>query len=344
MKVVCPNCDQGFDCGAQTARGCWCYLEPHRPFLRSARACLCPSCLKGVMPPKERTFRLWIAYDGSRFSGYQYQPKERTVEAALLKALEPLAKQKVPLQVAGRTDAGVHARAQAASASFSTRLSSKELTLAFAHRLPSDISVWRIDEMPQGFDARFMSVGKRYIYRLFQGLCVDPFWRSRVWHIRKQLDVESMRLAASHFVGEKDFESFRSRACLAAHARRYIWQLSIEQKDQLIEIDVRGNAFCLNMVRVIVGTLVEVGLGKRSPKDMEGIFMARDRTLAGKTAPASGLCLEQVYYPDNLIEASIPTKATFPRFPVTSDSWPFEPAEIILGPVQFFDPVSSSKG
>lgn len=277
-------------------------------------------------------FRFHMAYRGDNFSGFQTQANARTVQEELQQALRIITGQSLILKTAGRTDAGVHAEGQVASCELFTTMSLRQLTLALLTKLPSDMSVWRIDKLPLGFDARRHSVGKQYIYRLSQGLIPDLCVRERSWHIRTPLDMEAMQAGAGFLLGEHDFESFRSVLCGAAHAIRYIWHIGLKRRGSLIEIDIRGNAFCLNMVRIIVGTLVDVGRGKLKPEDVGIILAARDRRKASMTAKAQGLTFNRVYYPDDLSEADIPAGIVFPRFPVSKDSWPFLRSEIEYGP------------
>lgn len=278
-----------------------------------------------------KNFRFHISYNGGAFSGFQWQQNVRTVEGELKKALFLITGQDIALRVAGRTDAGVHANGQVVSCKFSTDIKPRNLTLALFTKLPQDISVWRIDEMPDNFDARRQSVGKHYLYRLDQSLVPHILYRPLAWHIKVPLNIEAMKEAASYLVGEHDFTSFRSVLCQAEHAKRYIWDIEIKHVQPLIEIHVRGNAFCLNMVRIIVGTLVEVGKKRINPRDIESILKACDRTKAGITAKAHGLTLMDVYYPDDLTKALIPPLARFPRFPINEDSWPIDNQAIIYG-------------
>jgi len=269
---------------------------------------------------KEKSnWRLWISYDGTDFCGWQKQPGQRSVEGELLKALKSLTGQEVEITVGGRTDAGVHARLQACSVSFESDFDSRRLILAFAAKLPRDIVVVGADKIFEKFDARSYAVGKRYVYKIKNSLASSPFVYKYAWHVKGNLDLVKMREAAKYLVGELDYESFRSTECGAAHARRYLWQISVSAS---FDFDIRGNAFCHNMIRIIVGTLVDVGLGRFEPKDIEVMLEAKDRTQAGKTAPAHGLTLDQIYYPDDLTEAAIPDDAKFPRFPVTKETWP----------------------
>ncbi|MEI6805106.1 MAG: tRNA pseudouridine(38-40) synthase TruA [Myxococcaceae bacterium] len=266
-----------------------------------------------------KTWRLWLSYLGTDFAGFQKQPGLKTVESAVQDAIEQLTGQKPVLTAAGRTDAGVHARGQVISCSFESRFDSRTLPLGLSHVTGPDICVYRADEMPVNFDAKRQSVGKRYIYRINRQGSLHPFNRLFAWDVRQNLNLKAMQEAADYLVGEHDFESFRSVHCVAAHARRYVWMIRITPE---LHIDIRGNAFCHNMVRIIVGTLVDVGLGKLKPADIQTILEKRDRTEAGRTAPAHGLSLEEVYYPDSLEHAEIPAGAIFPRYPVTQESWP----------------------
>jgi tRNA pseudouridine38-40 synthase len=277
-------------------------------------------------------FRFYLSYVGSSFAGFQAQANARTVAQEFQHALFLITSERPVIQAAGRTDAGVHALGQVISAELKTKLSLRQLTLALSTKLPKDLSVWRIDKMPQAFDARRHSVGKQYIYSISQGLVQDIRYRDKAWHVRELLNLAAMQEAANYLIGNNDFESFRSSLCTAAHARRYIWHLEITKKDNLLELDIRGNAFCLNMVRIITGTLVEVGRGKRKPEDIKLILEARDRRQAGVTARPEGLLFKRVYYPDELSDAKIPEQASFPRFPVTELSWPIDSHAIEYGP------------
>ncbi len=297
------------------ASPCWCVARPVvQKIDTEKKSCLCPGCL-----PASKHWRLWLSYDGTNYAGWQLQQGQNTVQAELSGALSKLMGQDVCLTVAGRTDAGVHARGQVVSCRFTSRFTPEKLLRALGSVLPRDISVWRVDEVPEGFSAKTDAVGKNYIYRIYQGLTIDPFIDRFTWHHPRALDVAKMRAAASHLVGDHDYESFRSAACSAAHARRYLWKVDVAKDGPVLEVDIRGNAFCHNMVRIIVGTLADIGVGKFSSDAMLTMLQARDRKLAGKTAPAKGLTLQRVYYPDDLSLAQIPAHATFPRYPVTKE-------------------------
>ncbi len=262
-----------------------------------------------------------LAYHGARFAGWQRQEGERTAQAVVEQALEKLCGEPVRVQCAGRTDSGVHARGQVVSCRFASSVPAGKMVLALGAHLPDDISALAAAHAFEGFDARSHAVGKRYVYRVLNRAARDPFDGGTSWHVRGALDLEAMRAAAAHLVGDLDFESFRSAHCEAAHARRYLWKVDVTGAGERLLIDVRGNAFCRNQVRILAGTLVDVGRGRHAPDDVLRMLEAKDRTTAGMTAPASGLTFEEVYYPDTLKDAGIPAGAVFPRYPPTTETW-----------------------
>lgn len=332
MTEFCFSCKGEFECGLLANKTCWCLKFPALAKIdKSQPSCLCPPCLSERL--KEfRCFRAWVSYDGSDFCGFQEQLGQETIQSALKTAIAKICRSEFRLNVAGRTDAGVHAKAQVISIEMATSLDLGKLVLALSHTLPKSIRVFRVDEMPKAFDPKRHAVGKRYVYRIWNALASDPFHDRYMWHVRRKIDSYAMSEAAKSFIGELDFESFRSAQCGASHARRSIWAISVMREGYEIAIDIRGNAFCQNMVRIIAGTLIEVGIGKRSASQMRNILEARDRTKAGMTAPAKGLTLERVYYPDEMDDAQIPEGTQFPRYPVTEQSWPFRNDEITIGP------------
>lgn len=252
---------------------------------------------------------------GTSFLGWQRQENARTVQEELERALSFIADEPVRARAAGRTDAGVHARGQVVSTTFTSRVPTEKMVIALCSQLPADVSVVRADVMPETFDARRDAVGKRYVYRVHNAPHHDPFRHSTTWHVRQALDVAAMNEAARLFVGEHDYESFRSVHCDSAHARRYLWRSEVTAADGLITYEVRGNAFCRHMVRCLAGTLVDVGRGRFSIADVARVLDAKDRTQAGVTAHPEGLTLEEVYYPDRLDHAEIPADARFPGWP-----------------------------
>lgn len=266
-----------------------------------------------------RTYRLVVAYVGTKFQGWQRQEGARTVQDVLeaaLKKIQGSPGEDVRARAAGRTDAGVHARGQVVSTTFTSRVPPAKMVLALGSQLPDDVSVLRADEMPlDSFDARRDSIGKRYVYRVHNAPWWDPFHGATMWHVRQALDVDAMRAAARTFLGDHDFEAFRSQHCDAAHARRYLWRSEIVRDGDTVSYEVRGNAFCRHMVRCLAGTLVDVGRGRFQVDDVARMLASRDRTQAGVTAPPEGLTLEEVYYRDRIAHAGIPADARFPGWP-----------------------------
>ena len=237
------------------------------------------------------------------------------MQGVLEAALARLAGEPVLTRAAGRTDAGVHARGQLVSSTFTSRVRPEKMVLALGSQLPDDMSVMEATIVDEGFDAKRSSIGKRYVYRVHAAVPRDPFAGPFRWHVRGAVDVERMIRAAPALVGEHDYESFRSAQCDAAHARRCLWKVEVKASAPLIEIEVRGNAFCRNMVRIMAGTLVDIGRGRFDVDAIPAMLAARDRTRAGITAPPEGLTLEEVYLPEDGVRAGIPEGWVFPGWP-----------------------------
>lgn len=258
-------------------------------------------------------YRLVVAYLGTAFHGWQRQPGLRTVQGALDQALATLSGDP-DAQVVGasRTDAGVHAEGQVVALDYQGRLGARELLRAFNGLTPDDLTVRTVDEVPQQFHPRFDSLGKRYRYLLLAGRPCPPTLRGRVWWLRKgqPLDLDAMREAAAHLIGEHDFAAFRASDCEARTTLRRIDRVELtpldpyleardDERGALLALDVYGNAFLKNMVRIIAGTLVEVGQGRRTPQSVAEALASGDRTRTGTTAPAEGLTLVRVFLPDD---------------------------------------------
>lgn len=261
------------------------------------------------------TMVLRVAYDGGGFSGFasqEGQPHVRTVAGELAGALRTLLRRPVELTCAGRTDAGVHARAQHVSLPCtpeeSRELSGRRLLRSLSAVLPDDISVTGLMRAPSGFSARFDARAREYRYRIVCGSCRPLFCRSWAWWMRGEetLDVEAMGAGATHLVGEHDFKSF----CKTASAEgkptcRFVESIDFSWEEQLGErqlvMRVVGNAFLHNMVRTIVGTLAEVGLGRRDPAWVAQVLAACDRRAAGPCAPACGLTFWDVRYDEGAL-------------------------------------------
>ncbi len=243
------------------------------------------------------TWKLTLEYDGRGFVGWQRQPNGTSVQEVVEGALASLhAGEPIPVTAAGRTDAGVHARGQVVSFSTSKALPVSAYQLGLNGRLPRTIAVRDAQLAPDGFDARRWARGKRYVYRVLQSRFRSPLREGRVWLLHRPLEVAAMREAAGHLVGAHDFSAFRAADCEAKNPVREVRRLEVEARGDEVVFTVEATAFLKHMVRNLVGTLVEVGQHKRAPEAMPGLLASCDRAQAGRTAPAEGLCLDEVFY------------------------------------------------
>ncbi|GIN22792.1 MAG TPA: tRNA pseudouridine(38-40) synthase TruA [Bacillus bacterium] len=242
-------------------------------------------------------YKATVSYDGSGFTGYQIQPKGRTVQGEIEQVLRKLHKgQAVGVTASGRTDSGVHARGQVIHFDSPLKLSGDQWIKACNSLLPDDISFSKVEEAGSNFHARFDAVQKKYKYFLYGGPIRDPFRRHFAAHIRGSLDVKSMRRAADCLKGTHDFSSFCSAKTETDNKVRTLFELEIEEQGRELVLTFVGDGFLYNMVRIIVGTLLDVGSGKLDIDAIPDILSAKDRTMAGKTAPAEGLYLWEVFY------------------------------------------------
>ncbi len=246
-----------------------------------------------------RNVKITIAYEGTGFAGWQNQPAQRTIQGEIEAALAVIEGRPVRIQGSGRTDAGVHALAQTASFSFENPIPLEKLPLALNRLLPPAIRAVAAEEVAPSFHARHSATAKTYEYRIWRGRACPPFIRRYVWHLPYRLNEAAMIAAAPLFEGERDFLS------LATHDSRYlesavrtIYSSRLEREGDQLTYRVRGSGFLYNMVRNIVGTILEVGRGNLGIDDIEPILEARDRRRAGPTAPSVGLFLVSVEYPD----------------------------------------------
>lgn len=245
-----------------------------------------------------KNFLLYIQYDGTKYSGWQTQANAPSVQESLERAILRATGERVMLHGAGRTDAGVHALCQCASFESHTTIEASRLAKAINTKVPRDVDVYACREVPLSFHARFSPHRKTYAYTILNSPNVDVMHRLYEWHIRKPLDVQAMRQAAAYLVGEHDFTSFMHIGAIVKSAVRTVYALRVEQKDHRIIIQITANGFVYNMVRIIVGTLVRVGLHKMDPESIPALIEARQRALSGMTAPAKGLCLVDIRYDD----------------------------------------------
>ncbi len=255
----------------------------------------------------ERTILLTIEYDGTGFFGWQRQPGVRTVQGELEKALCNVCGKPVQLNGTSRTDAGVHALGQRASFRGDFGIPTEKIPLAVNNFLAGtlgsgyacgDVRIIEAREMPEGFHARFDAKGKTYRYVIRHGTLPGVFERNYCYHVKMPLSAEAMEKAAVQIVGTHDFACFQAAGGTPRETTvRTIYDLQVKRPAaDTIQIEVTGDGFLYNMVRIITGTLVEVGQGKKSPDAIAEILAAGDRRLAGHTAPPQGLYLEQIYY------------------------------------------------
>jgi len=247
-----------------------------------------------------RNIKLTIAYDGTEYHGWQFQPGFRTVQGVLTEALRSLLGDRARICGASRTDAGVSALGQVGLIQIDSPVPTENLARAITDRLPPDMAVTEAVEIPMGFDVIGDVKSKLYRYTIFAGAVRPVLHIRHCWHIPLRLDVASMHQAAQLLVGEKDFKSFASAADSRNDSVRTILRCDVVGKDddqcRWVYIDVEGDRFLYNMVRNIVGTLVEIGIGRWGPEKINEILAARDRTAAGPIAIAAGLCLMWIRY------------------------------------------------
>ena len=249
------------------------------------------------MEDGERTLAFVLEYDGSGFHGFQRQDGLPSIAQRVEEALEPLLGHHVQIEAAGRTDAGVHAIGQVVSCVTRGQMPLRRLAVAASALLrPHAIAVVRAIECPAGFSARRDALSRTYRYRILNRVAPSPLHVRRAFHVSAALDLDAMRAAAACLIGEHDFAAFCSVESRAKGTRRTLRSLDLQRNGEFLDIVVTADSFVHNMVRIIVGTLIEVGRGRRSPSDVAAVLASRQRTRAGFTAPAHGLYLERVEY------------------------------------------------
>ena len=242
-----------------------------------------------------RQIKLTIEYDGTNYVGWQFQPNGLAVQQVMEEALTQLLGERARLHSSGRTDAGVHARGMIACFITSRSLPLTAYIDGLNCLLPADIAVRSASEVPLRFNPRHDASGKHYRYTILTTARRSPLSRLSAWHLREKLDLERMRQGAKLFCGEHDFAAFRTSGCAAKGTVRRIDSLTVTADGDFVQLDVIGSGFMRNMVRIIAGTLVEIGRGKMPPEHVSACLL--DPSCApGPTAPAHGLCLEEVYY------------------------------------------------
>ncbi len=245
-----------------------------------------------------RTIRLIVEYDGSRYCGWQVQPNGPTVQAVLEEAVQAVTGAPARIRGASRTDSGVHACGQVAVFTTASDIPAGKFAPALTSRLPDDVAVRVSDEVGPDFDPRRAATRKCYVYRIANGPVRPVLDRLRVWFVKWPLDVGRMQAAAARFEGTHDFTSFSNQECNqpGADNTRTIDRFAVAREDERIVCAVEGRSFLYNMVRNLVGTLVDVGTGRFASADVDAMLEMRDRAAAGQGAPPQGLCLEWIRY------------------------------------------------
>ena len=242
-------------------------------------------------------YKLTLCYDGTRYRGWQRQGNTpNTIQEKVESALSRILAQPVETAASGRTDAGVHARAQVVSFRAKTDRTPEEILAELRAALPADIGAVSLSEAAPRFHARLNAKGKTYVYRVWNSDAPDVFERRYRVPEPRPLDLDAMRKAASALCGEHDFTSFCSDKRMKKSPVRRVDAIDVERLGDEVRLTFTGSGFLWNMVRILAGTLLEVGLGEREADSMQDILDAKDRTAAGKTAPAQGLFLWEVYY------------------------------------------------
>jgi tRNA pseudouridine38-40 synthase len=258
----------------------------------------CDSAILRSCNPAMPSFKITIAYDGSPFVGWQRQATGTSIQGLIEDALRELDGRDVPVAGAGRTDAGVHALGQVASFTLARGASPDVVVRSLNAKLPAEVRIVSAEEVPVSFHARFNATSKTYRYRLWNADVPSPFERAYVWHVPGVLDVAAMAVAARLVEGRHDFAAFQTTGGASGPTERVVSTSTLTGPDEagLITYQVTGDGFLRHMVRAIAGTLVEVGRGRQRPEWMRDVIASRDRSQAGKTAPAHGLFLVRVDY------------------------------------------------
>jgi len=240
--------------------------------------------------------KLIVAYDGTNYVGWQYQPNGISIQQRLEEALYQLTRVVHTVYSSGRTDAGVHARGMVCHLTTERDLPLSAWREGLNRFLPADIVVRKAEEVSEEFHARFSARGKRYRYTILRDSVRSPLERDISWQVKKPLDIEKMKQAADAFIGQHDFAAFRTSGCSADTTVREIFSIDFTVVDTLLHIDVCGSGFLRNMIRMMVGTLVEIGRDKRPVSTISALLDGIESETSPLTAPAQGLCLMEVWF------------------------------------------------
>jgi len=243
-----------------------------------------------------KNVKLTIEYDGTNYHGWQAQSNAKTVQGTVEKAIHGLTGEKITITGSSRTDQGVHAYGQVANFFTNSNIPPDRFSYALNRMLPDDIVIKKSEEVGMDFHARYCSKGKKYRYLIYNSSFPSAIYRNRAYHISHCLDMEKMNRAIKYFKGTYDFSAFRATGSSTKTSVRTIFDVSLSKSEDIICFEVSGDGFLYNMVRIMVGTIVDVGMGRIEAEDIPCIIESLDRKRAGRTAPPQGLYLVEVYY------------------------------------------------
>lgn len=248
-------------------------------------------------------YKLLIQYDGSRYDGWQRQGNTgQTIQGKIEEILKRLLETEIEIDGAGRTDAGVHALGQVANFHINRKLDTEKLLKDLNTYLPEDIGILEVTEVPERFHSRLNATGKIYRYRVATGQGKNVFERKQIYPLNEMLDMNMMQKAAELLIGEKDFRGFSTGKKTKKSTVRNLKEIRIQERADEVILEFEGDGFLYNMVRILTGTLLEIGMGKREISSIPEILKRQDRALAGFTAPARGLTLVEVFYTERLLK------------------------------------------
>ena len=243
-----------------------------------------------------RNIKLTIEYDGKDFNGWQKQPNKLNIQGEIERAIEEITGEQVDLYGSGRTDAGVHSLGQVANFKTNSKLPIEKVAIAINSKLKKSIRIKKAEEVSENFHSRYNCHKKKYRYIINNSSQGSAIYRGLEYHVSQKLNVEEMKKAIKFFEGEHDFKAFKSSGTSSKSSVRTIYNAELKQNGERIIIELTGNGFLYNMVRIISGTLLEVGLGNIKAEDIPNIIESKDRKMAGKTLPPHGLYLVEVMY------------------------------------------------
>lgn len=249
-----------------------------------------------------KNIKLIIEYDGKDFNGWQKQPNKLNIQGEIERAIEEVTGEKVDLIASGRTDAGVHAIGQVANFRLEKDFLVDKIPYALNSKLKKSIRIKEAEEVPEKFHSRYTCKKKTYRYVINNSIQGTAIYRNLQYHFPEKLDENKMNEAVKYLIGEHDFKSFKASGTSSKSSVRIIYDAKVTREGEIVTIELTGNGFLYNMVRIIVGTLVDVGIGKIEPIEVKNILEAKDRLKAGKTLPPTGLYLVNVEYEDVAVQ------------------------------------------